>query len=110
MTLIYRLFQLGRTETVKNAASINFATMFELDYYFERQQPVKFVVYVDIIPIPMASLTSCVSVSYDSDGSGENLKNHDLIGEASTTIGAIVGEHSGSFKTVSTHRQSQLKT
>eukprot|EP00730_Choanoeca_flexa_P007182 TRINITY_DN12293_c1_g1_i4.p1 TRINITY_DN12293_c1_g1~~TRINITY_DN12293_c1_g1_i4.p1 ORF type:complete len:533 (+),score=126.03 TRINITY_DN12293_c1_g1_i4:208-1806(+) len=73
--------ELGRTECVQNASEVNFSTILEVDYYFERHQPIKFMVY-------------------DLDSTSSSLKEHDLIGEAVTTIGAIVGEHSSCFTQV----------
>jgi hypothetical protein len=36
------------------------------------------------------------------DGSSQDLNEHDLIGEAETSIGSIVGEHGCNFKQVYT--------
>ncbi|EDQ89579.1 uncharacterized protein MONBRDRAFT_36908 [Monosiga brevicollis MX1] len=70
--------ELGRTERIKNASDPQFATVLTTPYFFERRQPVRFAVY-------------------DMDGSSQELRDHDLIGECETTIGALVGEHGGTL-------------
>ena len=38
---------------------------------------------------------------YDMDGASSDLKNHDFIGEVTTTVGSLVGEHRGCLTEVS---------
>ena len=42
------------------------------------------------------------------DGSSQNLAEHDFIGEAETSIGAIVGEHGCHFKQVGVPSQPSI--
>eukprot|EP00041_Stephanoeca_diplocostata_P031275 m.971104 g.971104 ORF g.971104 m.971104 type:complete len:571 (-) comp23926_c0_seq9:3608-5320(-) len=65
---------LGKTERVKNAKDPDFATTFELDYFFEEKQMLRFILV-------------------DSDGKGAG----DAIGQVETSLGEIVGAGCGNF-------------
>jgi len=63
--------ELGRTETIDNCPNPKFVTTFTVDYFFEENQPLRFVVY-------------------DRDSESHKLEDHDLIGEATAFLGEIV--------------------
>ncbi len=59
-----------KTEIVKEQLNPDFHTSFKMDYYFETNQPLKFVV-----------------MDYD----GDEGKNHDLLGKAEINLSKVVG-------------------
>ena len=63
--------EIGRTEIVKNNLNPNFKKRFELDYFFEENQELKFDIY-------------------DADSNAKDLKSHDFIGEVKMIIGELV--------------------
>lgn len=65
---------IGRTEVVNNNLNPDFSTFVECDYYFEREQQIKFIVY-------------------DIDSKVEK----ELIGTVETTIGKIIGSVKQTF-------------
>mmetsp|Transcript_36258 Transcript_36258/g.58602 ORF Transcript_36258/g.58602 Transcript_36258/m.58602 type:complete len:616 (-) Transcript_36258:1252-3099(-) len=64
--------EVGKTETITNCANPKFVTTIKVDYFFEENQPLRFVVY-------------------DRDSKSNNLKSQDLIGEASLNLGEVIG-------------------
>jgi hypothetical protein len=79
---------IGKTEVVRNNLNPDFSTPVECDYYFEREQFVKFTVN-------------------DSDGS-----SNDFIGQVETTVGKLIGASAQTFLsdlTLPGHKQSRGK-
>ncbi|EGD72681.1 hypothetical protein PTSG_12171 [Salpingoeca rosetta] len=66
----------GRTETLSNNHNPDFATGFDLSYFFETTQKLRFDVY-------------------DEDTKGGSLQAQDFIGRIDTTLGSIMGEYHG---------------
>jgi hypothetical protein len=62
-------YKFGHTETRDDDLNPDFVKSFNMNYYFEKHQPLKFEVI-------------------DDDGD----LNHDLIGEAETSLGFIIGQ------------------
>ncbi|KAK0410430.1 hypothetical protein QR680_005129 [Steinernema hermaphroditum] len=67
-----RTVEVGRTECVMNNLNPEWAKTILVDYFFEEVQKVRFEVY-------------------DVDSKSNNLKDHDFIGAAETSLGEIVG-------------------
>ncbi|XP_026870368.1 copine-8 isoform X1 [Electrophorus electricus] len=62
----------GRTEVIDNTLNPDFVRKFILDYFFEERQNLRFDLY-------------------DVDSKSSNLSKHDFLGQASCTLGEIVG-------------------
>lgn len=71
MTMIFMLyFQVARTERVKNCLDPKFAKRFQIDYYFELVQKLKFGVF-------------------DIDNATVELNDDDFLGEFECTLGQV---------------------
>ena len=156
--------QLGRTESIKDKKTCSFAKSFEITYFFEERQEIKFAVYAPIIAhthtrnhpharvrasthpmykhaaaalaivaldcslvgsqsLPLLTCCThyaCCNLSpfpipsppspplpprgktcrYDNDGKSQSLDTHDFVGDVTTTVGSVVGEHRGLFTAV----------
>ena len=66
--------KIGQTETIKNQLNPDFETALEFEYFFEKLQKLKFVIY-------------------DDDGAGGSEK----IGEMETNAGALMGAKAQTF-------------
>ncbi len=64
------LFQVGRTENIKNCLDPQFTRAFEVDYYFEEVQKLRFAVY-------------------DLDNKTPDLSDDDFLGEMECTMGQV---------------------
>uniref|UniRef100_A0A667ZDA8 Copine 8 n=1 Tax=Myripristis murdjan TaxID=586833 RepID=A0A667ZDA8_9TELE len=62
----------GRTEVIDNTLNPDFVRKFILDYFFEERQNLRFDLY-------------------DVDSKSANLSKHDFLGQASCTLGEVVG-------------------
>ena len=72
--------EIGRTETIMDNLNPDFVKSYTVDYFFKKQQNIKFEMY-------------------DSDDPNcRKLSSHDFIGRAVTTLGRIVGENCGKFE------------
>ncbi|ESO08587.1 hypothetical protein HELRODRAFT_190776 [Helobdella robusta] len=63
--------EIGRTENIKNSLNPVFAKIFQVDYYFEEVQKIRFLVY-------------------DIDNSTQTLDDDDFLGSVECTLGEIV--------------------
>jgi hypothetical protein len=63
--------EIGRTENIKNSLSPQFARAFEVDYYFEEVQRLRFAVY-------------------DMDNSTPQVSDDDFLGQIECTLGEVV--------------------
>ncbi|CAD5115458.1 DgyrCDS4430 [Dimorphilus gyrociliatus] len=63
----------ARTETIKDTLNPSFVTSFEIDYYFEKIQRLRFAVY-------------------DSDSSKRDLEYHDFLGDMECNLSEIVSQ------------------
>ncbi|ESO02415.1 hypothetical protein HELRODRAFT_186439 [Helobdella robusta] len=63
--------EVGRTERIKNCLNPQFSRAFEVDYYFEQVQKVRFMIY-------------------DIDSKAQNLSDDDFLGSFECTIGEAV--------------------
>ena len=66
----YYYLQHGRTENIKNSLNPQFAKAFEVDYYFEEVQKLRFAVY-------------------DLDNKTPELSDDDFLGEVECTMGQV---------------------
>jgi len=64
------VFQIGRTENIKDSLSPEFSRSFELDYYFEQIQRLLFAVY-------------------DMDNSTPQVSDDDFLGQIDCTLGEV---------------------
>uniref|UniRef100_A0A667Z5N7 Copine 8 n=1 Tax=Myripristis murdjan TaxID=586833 RepID=A0A667Z5N7_9TELE len=64
--------EFGRTEVIDNTLNPDFVRKFILDYFFEERQNLRFDLY-------------------DVDSKSANLSKHDFLGQASCTLGEVVG-------------------
>ena len=71
VTVNFTLFQIGRTENVKNCLDPNFAKCFSVDYMFEEVQKVKVAVY-------------------DIDNTTPKLGDDDFLGQVECTLGQVI--------------------
>lgn len=75
--------EIGRTETVRESLNPDFATGFDLDYFFEERQTITLRLYDD-----------------DGKGKVSDLKRHDFLGEASFGLAEAMHSPSGSLTKV----------
>ncbi|KAH7731119.1 Copine-8 [Aphelenchoides avenae] len=82
--------EIGRTEVIKNCLNPQWSTKFELPYYFEQSQGLKFELY-------------------DIDSRNANLNKHDLLGIAETDLADVVAAPGGVLElSLSGVRRGQL--
>lgn len=72
--------EIGRTEMLKNQANPDFATAINVEYFFEEVQTIKFC-------------------CYDVDKASGPLSAQDFIGEATATMGQMLGKLGGQYET-----------
>ncbi|XP_062373585.1 copine-8 isoform X2 [Sardina pilchardus] len=68
--------EFGRTEVIDNTLNPDFVRKFILDYFFEERQNLRFDLY-------------------DVDSKSPNLSKHDFLGQATCTLGEVVGSLGG---------------
>jgi len=85
------VFQIGRTENIKDSLSPEFSRSFELDYYFEQIQRLLFAVY-------------------DMDNSTPQVSDDDFLGQIDCTLGEVWPSFVPLFSVPLSHKKTRHHT